>query len=1725
MRTRRREDRAGLAMVAVLLVLLALLVLCTPFLLTVGNTDKASVNIVDRATADLALDAATTHAQGLLGASHPGVDTTPWYDSEGELEVTNAFDQAFLNPRDEGGVMWDLDVSDIAGRIDINTAPPQLLANMIGGVARVVEPVEAEATEARVNSTAGFLPVGFFWAGRELIGYTGIDGNTFTGLLRGLGVELDEEGNATKCGAAPPHALAIGAVLLAERAFAVSRWRTRTPDQELATFDSIEQVSNAQGMTMGGSLGEEALVTFTRIATPFGGVGAGPQWQNPVRVIQNIEGGQTDCTVNVADGRFFNPGTTVQITDGQTTEMGVVISATPGALTLWDPLVNEYAGFGTVVRALARRPVNINTASREVLRALMTNLKLRRNAARITEGEANELAEIILVSRPFSGFEDFVRRVVLPAAGFERLPKDAPVVPEAFAHHREEDKDGVPAEIVGFIDQADALALYKNALNANDNELAFSTLPFSFVSRDVYEMQVRAAVNKKSGVERVSTVREQVERIVPQRPLIQRWHRQSDFDLHGRFERIAPGWITGPATTTRYDYLYKSEQPSRSRAHLGPYDTQRSQDPLSDTPSLTFASREDEGGWLQPWAARMEFTGDSAGRVLHFDDETRDSEGRYLPDGVVARVTNDGDVGWSDSGLMAPMAFATWLKPMALEDGARFLDVGGPFNDSDRVSLLFEEGALVFRMLDAAGDHPDSAFEEFAELRYPFSGTDGPGIGTDTWVHVAVTASGNRPDQMTMLIDGKWWAKTPGLTRLTGGLAADASEIAVDSTEGFPDVCVLRIGNELIEAVRSGPRSFSAVHQVEGEYAGFGGRAARELFIGSGEMLVNVGVAKAFDHPEGAAVQHYGYALPLESNVPGASAVLPSNLGLFSVARVAGIVKGGSVKDAADMEPIQLLTQAANVVTLGHGMDGLGDDVEALVLAPADPNGDATKVMEGFSERGGYAAILSLDFNPRITDLSNNNTSQDYTKDINGTRLGGIEVIYYSGWSDNQLTLQRRGDQVPELKNLADANVVVAGRGAFIFHWGGSDISIVHPYDEQLTRQTMVIPISLGISGGSGAGGFLPAQAGQSQLAQITRVGEDTPFTEWVRYDELVTGQLVRDDPFALDRARAASHAGLTIDQPSGTVGRPGGGGGGGGLGGGGGGGGGSFLTRIDPPAAGRTGSAPSPGPAAAAYWDNQLGMEEDTDYVVTHATRTQFQFRGVFGTSPHEHPGGTTVLPVWQARLGDFAGFTPSAWPGRMDYITLFDEDPSSPGWPAQIHFVHRPREHIISAWQEVQGGEPLSAEHVATGTTNYTGISTNAFFVALRDASPIPLAAGLSSGNANSGQLVFDTRLWPRLTKFPSGERPRDVVSVLIGGDFRGAGGVAVPSAVVDEVEFGSSRFGQSSGIPQGTIGAQLVLAVELEEGERDLEVAADSVLVPMDLLRLQDSILNELPPDGGVLRIGDELLYYESYDEENDLITIAELGRGLLGTEPRNHAAGEAVTPMPSIRAGILSAGISAEDSALPLVSLIDFPPRGTVLIDDELIHYDYVIGNALHMARGSSEPGVMNGRTGGLFRGRFGTVPEGHAALTPVILFPFRYWDRWAEKADAPEMHYFGMHVDQPTAFWRSIFWEAEEAKAPGPRLGMLLRTDPREPWDADPDQVPGLEVLWDGTPKEDANPIGTQADRLEWRFFVKYERGSFDPELGTANGWKMVPRVRRVGVEYLGPGMVLRRVER
>jgi hypothetical protein len=1697
----------GVAILTVLLVLLSLLVLTAPFLMTARNASRASTQAADRVQARVALDSAGRHARAELGGSHPAFDETPYFDDEDELSLSTELDPAFLDSRDTGGVMWDVTVRDVAALIDLNSAPPQMFANMMGAATRLTKPAEAEASELMVSSTFGFPDAGFLWVGRELIGYTSKTTRSFTGLHRGLAAQEDEEGDPMPCGPQPAMTHNATTIVIDQRAFAPVLWRTFTADGIPREFDAPEQIRDAGQLALGG-LDEAALEAFGAFGSVYGGVRGGREWQRPARLSTVIQGG-VDCAFRVQGQRWFNVGSTIQITDGTTTELGVVQSVDGGNIRVMEPFVNDYDAFTAEVRTLARRPVNINLASPETLELLLTNLQFNGKNQRVTTGEAKEVAGLIVASRPFDGLEDFLLRVVLPAGGIEALPADAPTAPAAVAG------GGT------LIDEWDALAIYANALNANDVRLAYSTMPFSFTTRDVYDLDLRATVNAKSGVERVTSRRNQVELVVPQAELMQLWARQEDFDESQRLDREAPYWATGPDATARWDQ--GNTPPTRFVAHIGTHGgkifipglSEVPEEWGSDTPpepEHVFASRE-ENGWAVPQTSRVRETSEPEliGRMEHFDHETRDPEGRYLPDEIIQRATTDDMLQWTEppSMLTRCVNLSMWIKPRDLGPGT-LLDIGQTSIESDRISLLIEGNDLVLRVLDAVGDHPDTAgFTEAAEARFSLASGEGPGLAPDTWSHVAIDVRGTRPDQISMLVDGRaFGVRQPGLTRLASPLSAASNQVVLEDGEGFPTHGVVRIGREFIEYTMLSPTVLDATHQTAGFYAGHGGRNARIPFLAG---VPDLGVLQEIndDHQAGEPVELYGYTLNLTSNAPGASSQLGDGLGRFAVGKVMGLVGAqGTLGDIIDEQ------------TVGNLGAGLAGDSQAtgLVLEPADDQMGQTHLMDAFQQGGGYAAIVQKTPGTLTTFLGGRVNANQGFRTTNGHRMFGCEVIKYTHKDDTTLYFAPNGRNVfpGRLFGLNSASFD-AGPHAFVTSWQGWNSGGV-PMADQLEWQVFVVPISIPVpSPPGGSGGFLNTP-GESDFAQITYVDTGVENTEWVRYDTIASdGHLVRNGASGLDGLHYAlarnPFAGIDLDEddpnnppPTNT-------------------GPGSPKTDSPTPFVAPSPAA-TPPPAAQVgsqspiYWIPYIGADEPDEetYHVTRAALSRFQFRGVFGTSQHAHPSGTAVLPVF--RVAEDAGFD-GGWPGRLDPVLVVDEDPFALGWPGTIHRAYRPEDYALYSWDP--SGAPGSSQGTTGQLIDYLdeeNYLTQDIHIAMQAA----LGAPVPHSDPQSVAEYNQTRFLARVLKHPSGELPRIVDRALIGGTIRGG---EVPAVVVDEIAFGSAEFGTALDIGDIAQGGVLVLNEALFTGDDEFRIQPSAVRLAGNDYYGSDDVLDFVPEDAGLLRMGSEIVCYGDFDASTGVVTIAPGGRALLGTEEESHTLGTHATLLEGHAVSTLTRDIDASEDFLPLEELTGFPSEGTVLIDDELIHYTRRRDDGLEMPRASTVAGEMNRKGGGIFRGRYGTEPAGHLNGTPVILFPFRYWDRQADEVDGPELSYFGLSVDQPNAFWRSLFWQTDATD--GSELYVLQRavdpgTDSAPPWDGNPDETPGLEMFEFGMPGGEGNVIGLQAGRMEWRVFVRFQRGAFDALTGLSHGWKRVPRLRLFGVEYLGPNQVLRRVD-
>ncbi len=1686
---RRKDSRSGMVLLTVLFVLLALLALSAPFLASARDVTKQSGYGADEAQARLSLDSAARGARARLGESHSSMDSTPDGDSLVELlakaqalPVEAMEDAVDSDVGEESLALWGLDVTDEAGRIDINSASPHVIANVLGWQTRLGEVLGDKSTSAQIASPGNLNPEGgVVLANGEWIQYESIlqgDGGTrMMGLTRGLETQKVDKQWET-WGPLPATSHGFGTPLIDQRAYALADRRILAGSEgELYRFDVFEELPEAQVFAREAMPLSAWYPAIVRTFSTYADLGAGARWQRPVRLLQDVEADET-LWLRVKDERYMAPGTTLKIEGDGFSELRYVTAVRNRSVAINRVLSHDYRSVNATASALVRRPVNLNTAREDVLMALFENLAISGRNDRITRLEATRLVAKVMELRPFEHREDFLRRLVLPAAGMEAAPGTGAQGAGGF----DEDQPAI-------ISSLDALALYINGLNGNDARLSFSTMPFSFVSRDVFRMDLRASVQAPSGLERVFASRERVERVVPQRPLLSLFHRQEDFEGSLELDRNAPLWMTGPRATNTYDG--GQSPPSRAMVHMGTHngaivipgitqDNPVDEDGEAIPPTHVFADR-DPDGYAQLWPSRLESTTAWNGRILHFDLETTDPEGRALAEAPLNLDPTKGKVSWvseTGSGLLPGISVSFWMRLVGASLGT-VLDVNLGDPRTDRIFLAFDEASLTLTVRDAFGDHPATQFVEEGRVHVPVS-SQGPSIAFGTWGHVAINVLGNKPTQMHMRIDGlNHGVQVDGMTHTTAAVGLGDSMIPVESLDGFPPVGVARIGSEIVEyVIQNG--GLQCNFNATGPLAGFGGRLARHRRLMEGDPAsIPLGLASGDvrgEHPMGTLVEHYGYSVALNEFPPSGQATTGSEIGPFRVARVYGVGSGS-------MDPIPLDGSLGVDGMMGIEADHLGPLLLALADSPEEEY-EPDEVMKGFHAGGGYALLVQgwggTQFGGGLVTAAPNNTP-----------IGGVEVIRYSGKQDNQLIVSRRA-----VHDELGVDYLDVAR-AFVIDYGSLLDTEGNEIDGIRSRDLFCIPISIPVSP---AGIFRPGVS-SPRLVQLTHTdaGENT---EWVRYNHVQAnfGHLVRLDEEIVENVGLWLHAGgLPPVQGERPGGDPNNGIVGGSL---------NMVASVLP--------APQP-QAAGNTWRPQRGEEEELSLPLTHAISDNLRFRGVADTYAQTHAQGTLALPVFRISQ------TTDYWPGAQDALFLTGGLVSSAGM--QTNLIHRaystPMQTMLRDW-----GAPVEQGAVVEAPQQEVPypLAARGHWVALGAGLSSELVAGEVGGAGDSE----DQRLLPRLAKFPSGERPSSVDQVVMGGDAAESdSSFPAPDVVVDEVLFqtlthGQNMIGGFSG--DANAGAGLVLAEDMHSEDTDLRVrpalfaARGRVFGSLDLLEI-------LPRQVGLARIGDEILCYINKDTETGLIELAPGGRGLLGTRPTPHCAGTVLYPLPTIPVSLLEAKIEGDAAEIPVADATRFPGEGTLLIGHELIHYTDKMGSQLVMPRGSQEEGHNDAQGGGLFRGRFGTAAATAEVGTPVIFFPWRYWDRWQARSEVPELAFLGLRVDQPGALFEDVFYRAEPIPFGGVSMGALLRLHPDIPWDGDPDETPGLFLMERGMDEGDQPwRLDAVSDALEARFFVDYQPGCFDSTLGSAHGWKYSPRLRQFGVGYEAPGQVLRSVD-
>lgn len=1748
-----RPSESGVAMIMVLAVLLALTVLAVPFMTIAVHENRASegpyARELARAVAEGNLkygaymlesghraNEALRQAQNAAGAGGDSgfIHDTPDTDSAEESEVpvdlknrkgepvTDSQGVAILHRKDSRGVTADLRVRDEQAYPNLLSAPPFLISASLGRSVLAADITDTDA-EIPVEDASSFpLKSGVINIEGEIISYSERQGGRFIGCQRGGAGGLKARKHAADAFVWDDRAREIAMLpFRSPRADAQGGWR----EPLLPTY--VKEIV---------LLGRDALdpLEVDRIESHFSVLGrreVAGGFGEKTTVRANIDPEQDDGTgfpIRVTSTEGFNNGTLVRITDGLNTDYGIVIEARSqggfggggfGQIRLAEAPRNTYEQGRTYVQPLLRHPVNVNSAPRSVLYRVIDGIQelppfrqQPRGAEGRVSGEAATICvEGIIAARPIKDLKHF-REVLEGLVSANQLIFTSPL----------------------------ADAVFRNAVDPNDVQLYHSTVPFCFESSDHYTLDASAVVNDGSGRELARKMIRQRVHVSPSGWLDFRIDSQADFEgplYRGRSGKYV---ATLPHPTARW---WSPTQMPESRIHrmLWRFTGASLEELMGAQAPDSGKEQEDEDqafdhgvfghqteGHVQLLAGRM----GSTGYNKHFDGPTNltpepdvplhliDANGWKLkrPFRIVNPRDNSGGYGGGQQSMQVrtrgqgrgqgggqtvtvevqvagqpagggggprgsgggrgpqrqnsgalmgrqtpnPLRFDLWWYSGSGAAGRQVLfDLVGDDADDDRIQLVREaDGTLQARVHDRTIDNPLDNLEEIAIARWE---PEVPGFWkANTWYHLGLAYRGTKPDDVMLFVDGFKRGQGRFQTTLSGAFDADDTSFTVDDAEGWPDRGVVMVGYECVAFERTG-NAFDVI-QKQGQPWGRGQRGTRVRVHGQGEP-----------------VTLFGY-----SGIPR------TNTGSSGVAIPAG---GATLKDSLSTWCVATFAPNTTMTFTIPGQGGVPVPVQLEVHDPARPGGNMLELVsnslgvpdwDAFPASGGYIVITSRDV------------------PVPGAPVGGIEFAKYQTRVGNQL-LGVQGVPNPPNSALAAARLGIGGGGTLSVKLARS----IHPVRlagagsiPTLNTLSAVFPVSIAISDVSGykepekaenqtaaaGAGVAPTWDTDPEFVQVGTPNADqidNNLIEWIRYHHL---------------DKDGSH--LLCDEAN-------------------------FILRAGYALQGFLGGG---GVVGAHGW-----------------LRNFIPFRGQGGTEGLTNgriSGGCDVVPCFRTESHghvtainnpDYNLQTNPEAPGNGEYWSFA-------GWGDSVTIEGqngRDRKAATVAWAGLDG--PISTSFNFNGQTyniqrrnNYPGHGWIAFTESpgteyRQRALP---RDGLTNARTN----------YVRLLKFPSGELP-DIgrnARAFAGGDAEG--NVASQDGYIDELRvtaFESERYvlwnhedldlGQTT---QTGVTPKVGIDATVDEipvcnaewvicnptvfpAEPRFYLLADGRKVHYD----QD--LQNLPGnnDAGIVRIGEEVIAFRGIGRgQGGGPVLLECQRGFLGTIPTRHGYGENVVFLDFIAVSKLREQIDGVSDVLPVGNANGFfQTGGTVLIDQEMIHYTEGQGGALTMPWRLNEQGE---REGGLFRGRYGTSPRPHDAGALVLEMPFRYWDRFASRQDSAELSYYAFSLDLPGAYFHGI--EVEKHR-PVEHVDVetLCRTDPDVPWTAEPGKTPGLFRFEDATEANPA-PIRRAGRGFDVRVMFKYTSGAFEPDLLTAHDWKATPEVRSIRVKYLDETRVLGR---
>ena len=745
----------GIALMMVIVVLAILVFIAIPFSNSMRIEKRETGGVLSATKAKLAASGAYEYAVSRLSRScdnlerylpQPALFKTPDYDSIEEYRVAISIPE--LATANAQGQIWSVHVEDEQGKINLNSATPWLLGNLMGS-AIVTKEASAYDSEIWVDSTDRFpRREGILWIDGELVSYREAFKDRFSGCKRGLYRESPCFNR--------PQPIEAGTLILDPRAYRVCRHRIVSNPGKFTPYRTVDELRRIADLGVY-PVTPELLAQIAPMLTVYSGRSSGHGWIHPQKIGNSLLGLQSDGpdVVQVADASFYRPGMTVCLSQDDRRAYALILKVQGNSIVLDSKMQQLFAKDRAVIKVMQPHPININSAPPKVLYALFKGLRAGNDW--IDARQAGILTSALYAWRhegqtikSLADLRDFLQRL---SADLEK----------SGVKDERGGKGLAAAEIDAILSLARSISgdyrRYRGLRSASGPGDAYR-LPWPplasiiFRNHDTYSIEASAILNNSSGVPLAQHTLERIVTVAPLENL--RWRLESQRDFRHYLAR-SPAFrvITWP-------YFCKN------------FTTFAASDPKAAGSGLSLDTVH-VGNYRPSGVNAQYFAGDDS------------------HDGYLCPKQAPGPIRFDKSGIeLVPGALCFWFRPEQKHQRYVIFDMGVAAWE-DRITILYENGTLFLRVTDSATE-PATA-EIAAKLSQ-----------VERWHHIAAGWYSTALGGLFLWIDGKpagtfYYRYRFGQQKslLTRAVKATANRIPLDRTVGLPGQGAVQIGHEVVE--------------------------------------------------------------------------------------------------------------------------------------------------------------------------------------------------------------------------------------------------------------------------------------------------------------------------------------------------------------------------------------------------------------------------------------------------------------------------------------------------------------------------------------------------------------------------------------------------------------------------------------------------------------------------------------------------------------------------------------------------------------------------------------------------------------------------------------------------------------------------------------------------------------------------------------------------------------